>query len=77
MEVKPILTNYYPNGHIKALMMAVSEYEAMTVEAGLTGDIDIALQALASHPLVPDIITARELLDRVLKTFSSLLPQFI
>lgn len=76
MEVKPIRTNYQPNGHIKALMMAVSEYEAMTVEAGLTGDLDIALQALASHPLVPDIVAARELLDRVLKTFSDLLPQF-
>lgn len=31
----------------------VKAYEELTVEAGVTGNYDAALQALAIHPLIP------------------------
>ena len=72
----PILNDYQPNTHLRSLISAVSRYEVMTAEAGLSGDIELAFQALASHPLIPTLEVAKELTNRVMKTFKEYLPQF-
>lgn len=64
--IKPVYTEMDANKHIRSLMMSVSEYERLTVCAGLTGNKGIALEALASHPLIPTVNVAAKLLDRVL-----------
>jgi len=48
----------------------------MTIRAGLTGDRQLALQALGSDPLVRDWSTAGELLDKMIKANKKFLPQF-
>ena len=48
----------------------------MTVEAGLRGDRALALQVLATDPLVPDVSIAAPLLDDLLRAHAPLLPQF-
>jgi len=72
----PVLSGYEPNGHFKSLITAVSEYERLTVEAGLSGNVEIAFQALASHPLIPTIDIAAKLLAIIKENFRELLPQF-
>ena len=64
------------HGNLYSLMAAVSEYEQMTVTAALSGDKGIALQALATHPLVPTIEIANILLGRILEKHKAYLPQF-
>ncbi len=48
----------------------------MAVEAGVTGDREIALQSLALDPMVDDARVARNLLDDYLTAFKEYLPQF-
>ena len=64
------------HGNLYSLMAAVSEYEQMTVTAALSGDKGIALQELATHPLVPTIEIANILLGRILEKHKAYLPQF-
>ena len=47
----------------RGLVQAVKAYETLTVEAALTRSKKTALQAMAAHPLVGDMATARALLD--------------
>jgi 6-phospho-beta-glucosidase len=46
----------------KALVMQVKEYERGVVEAAMTGNAELAAVALALHPLVPGLSSARGLL---------------
>jgi alpha-galactosidase len=50
--------------------------QEMTVEAGLAGDWDKALAALASDPLVQDLDSARAMLRQMLEANRKWLPQF-
>lgn len=50
--------------------------QEMIVEAGLTGNRDLAIQALANDPLVPDPDTAVKLADDYFEAFRDWLPQF-
>jgi len=50
--------------------------QELTVEAALTGDRRLALQALVNDPLVADLTTAPRMLDQLLEANRSLLPQF-
>ena len=52
-------------------MHAVKVYEQLTIEAAITGDRGIALQALVHHPLVPSVIVAKQLLDEMLEANKS------
>lgn len=52
---------------MRGLMQAVKAYEELTIQAATTGDRTTALQALASHPLVPDLGTADALLSELLE----------
>ncbi|GAB6138799.1 6-phospho-beta-glucosidase [Halanaerobaculum tunisiense] len=69
LNVKPLPAK------IKGLLQVVNEYEALTVEAGVNGDYDAALQALLTHPLVDGAI-AKPLLDELIEANKDYLPQF-
>jgi 6-phospho-beta-glucosidase len=49
--------------HARALVGAVKDVERTTIEAALTGSRELAVRALALHPLVPSVTTAREIFD--------------
>ncbi|OXS54760.1 6-phospho-beta-glucosidase [Cohnella sp. CIP 111063] len=61
---------------IKGLMHAVKTYERLAIEAAVTGDRNLALLALAHHPLVPSANVAEPMLDEMLTLNRSYLPQF-
>jgi 6-phospho-beta-glucosidase len=62
---------------VRGLVQAVKTYEELTVEAALSGDEGLALQALVAHPLVGSYPKARAFLDRVLENERPYLaPQF-
>jgi 6-phospho-beta-glucosidase len=61
---------------IRGLLAAVKHYESLTIEAAVTGDRGIALQAMAHHPLVPSVTVAEKLLAEMLEHNSVYLPQF-
>lgn len=61
---------------IRGLMQVVKAYEELTIEAGVKGDYDAALQALTIHPLVPSAEVAKRILDEILDANRDYLPQF-
>ncbi|NOV03320.1 6-phospho-beta-glucosidase [Paenibacillus planticolens] len=62
--------------HVKGLMHAVKTYEALTIEAAVTGSRDLVLQALVHHPLVPSVGTAKTLMNEMLEKNKPYLPKF-
>jgi 6-phospho-beta-glucosidase len=58
------------------LMAQVKAYELLTVEAAVHGDRDAAFQALLANPLGPKADRVQEVLDDMLETHRSYLPQF-
>lgn len=61
---------------IKGLLHAVKTYEELTIEAAVTGDRGIALQALVHHPLIHSIEVAKKLLEEMLEANKKYLPNF-
>lgn len=61
---------------IEGLILAVKQYERLTVKAAVTGDRQTAIDALTAHPLVPSYTTARRLVDDYLRELKDWLPQF-
>ncbi len=49
--------------HAQALVQSIKAVERATIEAALTGSRALAVKALALHPLVPSVTTAREIFD--------------
>ena len=64
------------NEYVKGLMRVVKAYEKLTVQASLSGDRDIALEALMIHPLVGDIAKAAPMLDEMLEANRDYIPGF-
>ncbi len=60
--------------HCRGLLQVVKAYERLATKAALTGSYDLALQALAIHPLVPDALVAKRILDDLLAVHTSYLP---
>lgn len=60
----------------KGLIHAVKTYERLTIEAAITGNRDIALQAMVANPLVPSVGVAKKLLDEMLEKNKPYLPRF-
>ncbi|MDX9975387.1 MAG: 6-phospho-beta-glucosidase, partial [FCB group bacterium] len=56
-----------PAPQIRGLMQAVKSYESLTVEAAVTGNREVAYQALMENPLRPNAINTRKLLDELLE----------
>lgn len=69
-----------PVGHIplsvRGLVQAVKAYEELTIEAALTGDRGLALQALMTNPLVGSYDKASKFLARLLEADRDYLPRF-
>lgn len=61
---------------IRGLLQVVKAYEQLTVEAGVFGDHDAAVQALTVHPLVGSSTAAMKVLHDILIENSAYLPQF-
>jgi 6-phospho-beta-glucosidase len=49
--------------HAAALVTLMKEVERTTIDAALTGSRELAVKALALHPLVPSVSTARSIFD--------------
>ena len=47
--------------HAQALVSTIKDVERTTIEAALTGSTELAVRALALHPLVPSVSTARRI----------------
>jgi alpha-galactosidase len=61
---------------IAAVLTARAQQQEITVRAALTGDRDLAIQALALDPLVPDPGTAAAILDDAAAAHGGALQQF-
>ena len=73
--IHPIAQPEMPKA-VWGLVAAVKNYEQLAVEAAVTGDRSLALQALLAHPLVGDLETAACLLEAMLEANRAYLPQF-
>lgn len=60
----------------KGLIHAVKTYEQLAIDAAVTGDRSLAIQALAHHPLVPSVEVAIVMLDEMLEANREYLPAF-
>jgi 6-phospho-beta-glucosidase len=47
--------------HAQSLVSAIKDVERTTIEAALTGSSELAVRALALHPLVPSVTVARRI----------------
>jgi 6-phospho-beta-glucosidase len=56
-----------PEPSIRGLMQQIKAYESLTVAAAVSGDRETAFQAMLEHPLMPDAVQARKLLDEMLE----------
>lgn len=65
-----------PDG-IANMLGARSRQQELMVDAALTGDRALALQALLADPLVPTIEAAEAMIDESLKAHAAVLPRFV
>ncbi len=61
---------------MRALVQHAKAYEELAIEAAVTGDRQVALRALMTNPLVPDVATAEGLLAAILDEGGQHLPRF-
>jgi 6-phospho-beta-glucosidase len=57
---RPLAVGDVP-AHARALIETIKAVERATIEAALTGSTELAVKALALHPLVPSVAAAREI----------------
>ena len=60
------------DGHQLGLVQSVKAVETTTIEAALTGSRRLAIRALATHPLVDSVTSARAILDAELAAVPAL-----
>ncbi|CAM4083162.1 6-phospho-beta-glucosidase [Saccharibacillus endophyticus] len=60
----------------KGLIHAVKTYEQLAIQAAVTGSRELALTALAHHPLVPSVNDAEKMLDEMLERNKDYLARF-
>ncbi|HEX2282493.1 MAG TPA: hypothetical protein VHG52_12110 [Thermomicrobiales bacterium] len=73
--VHGIAVGALPEG-IAGILAARARQQELTVDAALSGDRALALQALLADPLVPSVETAAAMLDEALEAHVMHLPQF-
>jgi len=61
--------------HARTLLQRVKGYERLTIEAVRQNSYALALQALSCHPLVPDLDTAKAILDDYIAEHGSYMPE--
>lgn len=59
----------------KGLLQAVKSFERLTIQASKNKNYNKALQALTIHPLVPDAVTAQNILDDYLNEHGEYFPE--
>ena len=57
-------------------MQSIKAVERATIEAALTGSPALAVKALALHPLVPSVTTAREIFEEYRRRLPELAVRF-
>jgi alpha-galactosidase/6-phospho-beta-glucosidase family protein len=72
---QPLGVGRLPHGVLSTLQPHVVNQEMIAL-AALHGDRRLALQAMVNDPLVPDLATARGVLDELLVAHEAYLPQF-
>jgi alpha-galactosidase len=72
---QPLTVGALPPGILSTLQPHVTNQEMIAV-AALEGDRSLALQAMVNDPLVPNLQTARAMLDDLLEAHAAYLPQF-
>lgn len=60
--IRPLAFGAVPD-HALGMMKRVKEYERLTIQAAVEKSYDLALKALALHPLVPSLSVGRSILD--------------
>ncbi|QEC50438.1 6-phospho-beta-glucosidase [Baekduia soli] len=50
-------------GHARGLITTIKDVERTTIEAAVSGSRELAVQAIALHPLVPSVTVARRIFD--------------
>lgn len=60
----------------KPLVLAIKEYERLTIKAAVHGSADAAIKALVAHPLVGSYPLARQIVTELLEAHRAYLPQF-
>jgi 6-phospho-beta-glucosidase len=73
--VAPLAIAHVP-AHTRALMETIKDVERTTIEAARTGSRDLAIKALALHPLVPSVEIAQRLFAAYLAAQPGLRRQF-
>ena len=73
---KPVEIEEFNNRHIISLMRTVKSYEKYTVEAGIKGSDEDALNALMLHPLCGDFAQAKACFEEMKEAHKQYLPQF-
>ena len=61
---------------VSGLVRQVVAHAALTAQAAVAGNPDLAVEALALHPLVRSVGTAESLVDAYLSAHARLLPRF-
>lgn len=73
--IHPLAVGNLPDAIVQYLMRHIPNQEMIT-EAGLTGNRELAICALANDPLIPNPDTAVKIADDLFKEFREWLPQF-
>jgi 6-phospho-beta-glucosidase len=63
-------------GHARALIETMKNVERTAIRAAVTGSRELAVEALALHPLVPSVTTARRVLEAYASRHPELAGQF-
>lgn len=74
-HVEPVPVGVLPLS-VRGLVQSVKTYEQLTIQAAISGDRQIALEALMANPLVGSYGRAKQFFECVLKNERDYLPQF-
>ncbi|MDD2710304.1 MAG: hypothetical protein PHV34_20160 [Verrucomicrobiae bacterium] len=74
-DIQPLAVGSVPEAVLHSLMQHIPNQE-MIVEAGLTGNRELAIMALANDPAVPNPDIARKMGEDFFENFRLFLPQF-
>lgn len=72
---KPLAVGEVPSS-VKGLLVTIKQYERLTIEAAVEGNVEKAIIALTIHPLVNSYTIARNVVNDYLIQHKEYLPQF-
>jgi alpha-galactosidase/6-phospho-beta-glucosidase family protein len=72
---KPLCMGPLPKG-VLGLTAALLNWQELSVDAALSGDVNVVVQALLAHPWIQSIETAEKMTAEMLSAHAAFLPQF-